>query len=96
MSVAEKYEADTYDKWREFVTNVGTNPYNWQHAGDWFFPTPKNRWPINVGKFYHICPANWRLDMAKKESAKPCTERCEACGEVIPDGIKMIAALLTW
>ena len=87
---------ENYEEWREYVTKKGTNPWNWQHAGDWFFPTPHNRHEIYKGKFYHICQTNYELDMDKDSSPKSCTERCGGCGIEVPDGIKMIASLLSW
>ena len=90
-------ETETFEEWRDEVVTRPTNTYHWQHAGDWFFPTPENRNKQWVGKFFHICKANWRSDTIEEEPrAKPCTTSCSGCGEEIPDGIKMIAGLLTW
>jgi hypothetical protein len=96
MSGSKRSSLDTFKKWRRYVTEVGTNPHHWQHAGDWFFPAPSNKWTAHTGKFYHICQDNWKLDLDENLSAQPCTEVCEACGTEIPDGIKMIASLLSW
>jgi hypothetical protein len=86
----------TYEEWREEITKNGNHHQHWQHAGDWFFPTPMNNSEIWRDKFYHICEMNWELDTADGNSAVACKQSCHSCGEEIPDGIKMIAALLTW
>jgi hypothetical protein len=86
-----------YEEWRKTMMTKGVHHEWWQYAGDWFFPTPRNSNDIWKDKFYHICMENWKLDMDATASAVPAVkESCEGCGEEIPDGIKMIAALLTW
>ncbi len=88
---------DTFEKWREHVKENPTNSTHWQHAGDWFFPTPQNHHEIWQGKFFHMCEENWRRDTGVEEkSVNACKNSCDSCGLDIPNGIKMIAGLLTW
>jgi hypothetical protein len=87
--------AETYEQWREWV--IGKAGHDWQYAGDWFFPAPRNKWPKHSGTFYHICRENWKLDNDDTvEIVESCKESCQRCGEEIPEGIKMIAMLLSW
>jgi hypothetical protein len=87
----------TYEEWREWVITRGADNANWQVVGDWFFPTPRNNKGTYKDTRYHLCEPNWRT--AFDVDADPvawCTEACEACGTEIPEGIKMIAMLLSW
>jgi hypothetical protein len=93
----------TFKEWNVKVRKRCTNPDYWQHAGDWFFPSAANNSTHHRGTFYHMCEQNWKIDMRtdhedkdKEGVIKGGTECCMTCGLEVPDGIKMIASLLSW
>jgi len=88
---------ETYDEWKRYVTGANRRSMYWKTAGDWFYPTVAANAMFN-GKMFHICEANWRLDNDGIKSHGPTAvrESCNECGTEIPDGIKMIALLLSW
>jgi hypothetical protein len=92
---------ETYEEWRKVVLKREQRDPHWMNAGDWFYPTIKANL-MYKGKMFHICEVNWRLDQEYKSSMvatkrpEVVADRCEACGEEIPEGIKMIAMLLSW
>lgn len=97
MEEEEEKIPETYEEWREHVMKRPTNPHNWQYAGDWFFPTPANSNEHWKGIFFHICEENYKNDISVEgHTSKGCKNSCDECGAPIPDGIKMIAGLLTW
>ena len=87
-----------YKEWKEEVEKRDVSL--WSQVDGWFFPTPKNpRSDRNAPQYYHMCEANWKTSTTSHktgQNVQPCNDSCLGCGEVIPDGIKMIMALLSW
>ena len=91
----------SYEGWKAEV--LKRNVTHWRQVDDWFFPTPENAYYKGdnraAPKYYHMCEENWKIYVTAIKTGnhvKACDEGCLGCGEVIPDGIKMIMALLSW
>ena len=96
MAKSSRFPKDqTYEEWLVEINQ--RNELRWQQVDKWWFATPSNYYEKHRGVFWHACKSNWLLDRCESD-ARPesCTTQCDGCGMVIPDGIKMIAGLLSW
>ncbi len=84
-------------KWTRNGSKVGSG--YWDRIGPWVFPTKHNGLRSHV--FYHVCDGN-RADPSHiirklaNISKRLHPNQCMACGEKVPDGLKMVVMLLSF
>ena len=78
-----------YKNWAQTVRRRVARNENWKRVGTWMYPTRENgRW---AELFYHICRTNF--DLENTPDGVKMTDDCCACGEKVPDGLKMVVLL---
>ena len=81
-----------YDEWVKYIqTQIDSPSCAWNRVGVWGFPTKDNiahsEVVIHYCQKYYVMYKNGGMVAAKDFN------KCRACGEDVPDGIKMIALL---
>ena len=76
----------TFEEWEK-----GLNHHKWDRIGVWSFPNKSNSSYRNV--FYHYCGDTQKT---RGLNSVYLSDRCDRCGEEVPEGIRMIVMLLSW
>ena len=84
---------ETYKTWLKDIQNRIDEPFcQWNRVGIYGFPTKNNRHFHDT--IIHYCKKYWMVCNGDRERKRTRDfNKCVACGEVTPDGIKMIALL---
>jgi hypothetical protein len=89
MSAPKNKEGDTFETWFNTACVKIKHNVSWARVGAWAFPTGNNRFREI---FYHMCEEAW-LHPSKVNADYMKGDKCHMCGEVVPDGIKMVGLL---
>lgn len=85
---------ETYKVWLHSIqTRIDEPSCQWNRVGIWGFPTKSNYHFHDT--MIHYCKEYWKACQNHDGISKQPRDfnKCAACGEMTPDGIKMIALL---
>ena len=90
---------EQYSDWERAIKKSCDQSSNWKYIDDWCYSTLTNKFR-GAQKLYHLCYGSHKIylqtphpDNGEQISLME-NEHCVACGDVIPEGLKMIVMLL--
>ena len=83
---------ETYKTWlKDIQYRIDEPACQWNRVGIWAFPTKTNHHFHDT--MIHYCKKYWMVCNDLRANRPRDFEKCVSCGEMTPDGIKMIALL---
>ena len=90
---------ELFDNWVAAIKKSCARSSNWKIIGDWCYSTlaNKHRGPQQM---YHLCDGSHKLYLIdshperKEQVTRMHHKHCIACGDLVPEGLKMVVMLL--